>query len=90
VIIIENSEILFLSYIEQQALQGSGVPGRSTCKPLWFFHHGIPRELSGRSDSEACFSRSNSFFLVTMVSPVPILTSVHKPHYIILVTACWI
>jgi hypothetical protein len=47
------------------------------------FPHGIPREPSGRSDFEACFSRSNSVSPVTMVSPVLILTSIHKSHYII-------
>jgi len=29
--------MFLLYYIEQQALLASGVPGRPTCKTLWFF-----------------------------------------------------
>jgi hypothetical protein len=81
---IENRERLLLCYV-QQALPKSDAPRRSTFKPWWFFPQGIPREISGQSDSEACFSPS------TLVFPFhygfsSVHTSIHKPHYVILVS----
>jgi hypothetical protein len=87
VIEIENRERLLLCYVQQQALPQRLMPqGSLHSNPDGSFSREFHVKFLDKVTLRHVSLQVLWSSLFTMVSPVFILTSIHKPHYVILVS----